>query len=90
MILLVRIKITNIIFQIKLFLSPGTKIHGLGLDKSAFYVQHHKPRKVLRVSVEFYCHPFNDSSIFSEIVRGGGGGYLNLPNVGVSKAFFSN
>lgn len=40
--------------------------------------------------MEFYCHPFNDSSIFSEIVRGGGGGYLNLPNVGVSKAFFSN
>lgn len=72
MILLVRIKITNIIFQIKLFLSPGTKIHGLGLDKSAFYVQHHKPRKVLRVSVELYCHPFNDSSIFSEIVKGGG------------------
>lgn len=67
MILLVRIQITNIIFQIKLFLSPGTKIHGLGLDKSAFYVQHHKPRKVLRVSVEFH-----DASIFSEIVGGGG------------------
>lgn len=66
MILLVRIQITNIIFQIKLFLSPGTKIHGLGLDKSAFYVQHHKPRKVLRVSVEFH-----DASIFSEIVGGG-------------------